>query len=38
MKDIFIHATAEVDDKAVIGKGTKIWNYNNFNMIKKLKK
>ena len=26
MKDIFIHATAEVDDKAVIGKGTKIWN------------
>ena len=26
MKDIFIHATAEVSDKAVIGKGTKIWN------------
>ncbi len=26
MNDIFIHATAEVSDKAVIGKGTKIWN------------
>ena len=26
MKDVFIHATAEVSDKAVIGKGTKIWN------------
>ncbi len=24
--DIFIHATAEVSDDAIIGKGTKIWN------------
>ena len=26
MSDIFIHPTAEVDDTAIIGKGTKIWN------------
>ena len=26
MKEYYIHETAEVSDKAVIGKGTKIWN------------
>lgn len=26
MKDVYIHNTAEVSEKAVIGKGTKIWN------------
>lgn len=26
MRDIFVHATAEVSDKAIIGNGTKIWN------------
>lgn len=26
MKDIFIHKTAEVSDKAIIDDGTKIWN------------
>ena len=27
MKDLFIHKTAEVSEKANIGKGTKIWNW-----------
>ncbi|QNM98063.1 acyltransferase [Chitinimonas koreensis] len=26
MSNFFVHATAEVSDKAVIGEGTKIWN------------
>lgn len=26
MKNVFIHATAEVSEKAIIGSGTKIWN------------
>ncbi len=26
MNDVFIHDTAEVSDKAIIGSGTKIWN------------
>lgn len=26
MDDVFIHETAEVSDKAIIGDGTKIWN------------
>ncbi len=26
MKDMYIHPTAEVSEKAVIGEGTKIWN------------
>ncbi len=26
MKDVFIHPTAEVDETAIIGPGTKIWN------------
>lgn len=27
MKDVFIHPTAEVSEKAVIGEGTKIWHW-----------
>jgi UDP-2-acetamido-3-amino-2,3-dideoxy-glucuronate N-acetyltransferase len=26
MSDVFVHATAEVNDSAIIGDGTKIWN------------
>jgi len=26
VKDVFIHETADVSDKAVIGNGTKVWN------------